>query len=205
MTITAWAKRSRSNTSVILAVGIGLFCLNLHYRDRPESKPDNTNSASAEIALSSASPKVKALLRMIRWAEGTDGVDGYRMMFTGIIYNGDFSNHPRIINCTKTENGKKLCSDVFGAYQLLSTTYDEEAKKLGRTDISPYTQDLIAINLLNNVGAIALIEKDDIEGAVVQSSTIWASLPKASGGSVYVNQKARPMPALLKIYREALK
>ena len=205
MSLIAWSKRSPGNTSVILAIAIIVTGLNMYYRDRPETKVEGAESVSAEIALSSASPKVKAFLKMIRWAEGTDSEDGYRMMFTGVKYEGGFSKHPRIINCIKLENGKKLCSDVFGAYQFLSPTWDGKAKKLGLKDVSPKNQDIAAIDLLNDVNAIALIEKDDIEGAVVKSSTIWASLPKASGGSVYVNQKARPMTALLKIYREALK
>ena len=205
MSLVAWSKRSHGNTSVILAILIVVTGSNMYYRDRPEIKTEGAKSVSAEIALSSASPKVKAFLKMIRWAEGTAGENGYRMMFTGVIHKGDFSEHPRIINCIKLENGEDLCSDVFGGYQFLSTTWDRKAKKLGLKDVSPKNQDIAAIDLLNDVGAIALIEKDDIEGAIVQSSTIWASLPKASGGSVYVNQKARPMPALLKIYREALK
>ena len=126
------------------------------------------------------------------------------MLIWPLKYEGDFSKHPRIINCIKLENGKDLCSYVFGAYQFLSTTWGEKAKKLGLTDISPKSQDIAAIDLLTDVNAIALIEKDDIEGAVVQSSIKWASLPKEGGGSVYVNQKARPMTALLQQYRDAL-
>jgi len=206
MSINSWAKRSPSNNSVILFLIIALFSLNLYYRDRVSSTTTgNIDAKSGDIALASASPKVKAFLKLIQWAEGTNSYNGYRMMFTGKLYEGDFSKHPRIINCIKLENGEKLCSDVFGAYQFLSTTWDGKAKKLGLTDVSPKNQDIAAIDLLNDVGAIALIEKDDIEGAVVEASTIWASLPKEGGGSVYVNQKARPMKALLQIYREALK
>lgn len=205
MSIKSWAKRSPSNNSVILFFIIVMFSLNFYYRDRVSSATTvNIDVKSGDIALASASPKVKAFLKMIRWAEGTDSENGYRMMFTGKLYEGDFSKHPRIINCTILENGEDLCSDVFGAYQFLSPTWDRKAKKLGLTDVSPKNQDIAAIDLLNDVGAIALIEKDDIKGAVIQSSTIWASLPKESGGSVYVNQKARPMTALLQHYRDAL-
>jgi lysozyme len=204
MSIVAWSKKSSGNTWAILLVLLGIGFLNAYYKDRPDSKTETLAATSGDIALASASPKVKAFLKMIRWAEGTAGENGYRMMFTGVIHKGDFSEHPRIINCIKLENAEDLCSDVFGAYQFLSPTWDEKAKKLGLTDVSPKNQDIAAIDLLNDVNAIRLIEKDDIEGAIIKASIKWASLPKAGGGSVYVNQKARPMKALLQIYREAL-
>ncbi len=202
MSINTWAKRSPSSNSWILAVVIGAISLNIYYRDRPDRKAESlTATSSGDIALVSASPKVKAFLKTIRWAEGTDSKDGYRMMFTGIMWDKGFADHPRIINCTED---RVLCSDVFGAYQFLSLTWDGKAKKLGLKDISPKSQDIAAIDLLNDVHAISLIEKDDIEGAISKASTIWASLPKKGGGSVYKNQKARPMAALLQRYREAL-
>ena len=203
MSLTTWAKRSPSNTSAILAVAIVVIGLNLVYRDRQNTEAaNNVSDNGSAIAELNASPKVKAFLKTIRWAEGTDSEDGYRMMFTGAKFDNGFVDHPRKIMCTED---KSLCSDAAMAFQFLSTTWDAKVKKLKLSDASPKNQYIAAIDLLNDVGAIALIEKDDIAGAIVKSSTIWASLPKASGGSVYVNQKARPMPALLKIYREALK
>ena len=203
MSITSWSKRSPNNLSAILVVTIAAICLNLYYRDRPESKADNTNSASAEIALSGTSPKVKAFLKMIRWAEGTDGVDGYRTQYTGAKFN-DFSDHPRVILCAEFE-GEKLCSNASGAYQFKDDTYDEKAKKLKLKDFSPKNQDLAAIDLLNDVDAIALIEKDDIAGAIAKASPIWASLPKYDGDlhGAY-GQSVKPMKSLLQRFKENL-
>jgi muramidase (phage lysozyme) len=214
MSINLWAKRSPKNLSAILAVTIAAICLNLYYRDRPESKADNTNSASAEIALSGTSPKVKAFLKMIRWAEGTDGIDGYKKQFTGTTFNDD-SDHPREIRCTVFD-GKKLCSDASGAYQILSVpTWDGQwvdgekriglKEKLKLKDFSQKSQDLAAIDLLNDAGAIALIEKDDIAGAISASCKTWASLPCSSDDlhGAY-GQSVKPMKSLLQRFKENL-
>jgi muramidase (phage lysozyme) len=214
MSLTAWSKRSPNNLSAILVVTIAAICLNLYYRDRPESKPDNTNSASAEIALSGTSPKVKAFLKMIRWAEGTDGVDGYRTQYTGAKFD-DFSDHPRKVLCS-TFNGKKLCSDASGAYQIMSIpTWDGQwvdgekriglKEKLKLKDFSPQSQDLAAIDLLKDAGAIALIEKDDIAGAIAKSCSIWASLPCFDGDTQGAySQSIKPLPALMQRFKENL-
>jgi muramidase (phage lysozyme) len=200
MALTSWAKRSPSNTSVVAFVLILGIAFNLYYRDRPSA--NNVSDNGSAIAEVNASSKVKAFLKMIRWAEGTDGKDGYRMMFTGAKFDNGFADHPRQIMCTED---KSLCSDAAMAFQFLSTTWDTKANKFKFKDASPKNQYIAAIDLLNDVGAIALIEKDDIAGAIAASSPIWASLPKYNGDlkGVY-NQSVKPMPALLQRYKEAL-
>jgi muramidase (phage lysozyme) len=203
MSLTSWAKRSPSNTSVIALVLIGAIGLNLIYRDRPNTEAaNNISDNGSAIAEINTSPKVKAFLKTVRWAEGTDGEDGYRMMFTGAKFDNGFVDHPRQIMCTKD---RSLCSDAAMAFQFLSTTWDAKAKKLNLKDASPKNQYIAAIDLLNDVGAIALIEKDDIAGAIAKASPIWASLPKYDGDlkGVY-NQAVKPMPSLLQRYKEAL-
>ena len=61
------------------------------------------------------------------------------------------------------------------------------------------------MQLLKEVGAIALIEKDDIAGAIAAAAPTWASLPRFDGdmNGVY-DQAVKPMPALLQRYKEAL-
>ena len=203
MSLTSWSKRSPSNTSVILVVLIAGISLNLYYRDRPNTEAvTNISDNGSAIAEVNASPKVKAFLKMVRWAEGTDGEDGYRMMFTGAKFDNGFADHPRQIMCTED---KSLCSDAAMAFQFLSTTWDTKANKFKFKDASPKNQYIAAIDLLNDVDAIALIEKDDIAGAIAKASPIWASLPKYDGDlkGVY-NQSVKPMPALLQRYKEAL-
>ena len=202
MSLTSWAKRSPSNTSAILVVLIAAIGLNLHYRDRPttEAATQATNISMTEI---NASPKVKAFLKTIRWAEGTDGIDGYKTQYTGAKFEG-FDDHPRQVKCS-VFNGEKLCSDASGAYQAISPTWDRIKQKANLKDFSPTNQDLFALQLLKEVGAIALIEKDDIAGAIAAAAPTWASLPRFDGdmNGVY-DQAVKPMPALLQRYKEAL-
>lgn len=63
MSITSWAKRSPSNTSVILAVLIVGISLNLYYRDRPNIEAANVSDNGSAITELNTSPKVKALIQ----------------------------------------------------------------------------------------------------------------------------------------------
>jgi lysozyme len=204
MSITAWSKRSPNNLSVVLAVAIAVIGLNLYYKDRPNTEAaTNISGNGSAIALSGTSPKVKAFLKTIRWAEGTDSEDGYRTRYTGVKFD-DFSDHPRTVLCA-VFNGKKLCSNASGAYQFMDFTWDEKAKKLKLTDFSPKSQDIAAIDLLNGVDAIALIEKDDITGAISKSCSIWASLPCFDGDPKgKYSQAVKPIEALIQRYKENL-
>ena len=59
----------------------------------------------------------------------------------------DFSDHPRTPGrITRGPNAGDV-SDAAGRYQFLSTTYDDQKRKLGLTDFSPQSQDLAAWNL----------------------------------------------------------
>jgi muramidase (phage lysozyme) len=199
MSLTSWSKRSPSNTSVIALVLIGVIGLNLIYRDRPNTEAANnvTDNGSA-IAAQNISPKIKAFLEVISWAEGTGGADGYRTHF-GYQKFDDFSDHPRKV---KSADGHH--SDAAGKYQAMSFTWDRIAKKIGLKDFSPASQDLFAIELLKECGAYDLIMQGNIEAAIIAASPTWASFPKEDGASVYPDQKARPMSALLKLYQENL-
>lgn len=199
MSINSWAKRSPSRNSWILAVVIGAVCLNLYYRDRPNTEAaNNVTTQSSAIASANISPKIRAFLTVISWAEGTDGADGYKTHF-GYEKFDDFSDHPRKV---KSANGHH--SDAAGKYQAMSFTWDRIAKKIGLTDFSPQNQDLFAVELLRECGAYDLIERGEIEKAIIAAAPTWASFPKEDGLSVYPNQPAKPMPALLQRYKEAL-
>lgn len=84
-----------------------------------------------------------------------------------------YADHPRklvVIN-------KSLKSTAAGRYQLLSRYYDAYKKLLGLNDFSPLSQDLIAIQQINERKAINLIKAGKFEEAVKACSNIWASLP----------------------------
>lgn len=199
MSLSNWAKRSPSNTSTILAVFIVVIGLNMYYRDRPntEAATNGSDNGSA-IAAANIPPKIKAFLDLISWAEGTNGKDGYKTHF-GYEKFEDLSDHPRKV---KSANGHR--SDAAGRYQAMSFTWDRIAKKIGLPDFSPRNQDLFAVELLRECGAYDLIMQGNIEAAIIAASPTWASLPKQGGGSFYPDQPAKPMSALLKLYKENL-
>jgi muramidase (phage lysozyme) len=116
-------------------------------------------------------PQIAAFLKMIRVPEGTEGSDGYNKMFTGKLFY-DFSDHPRII-----QEGGGYRSDAAGAYQFLSTTWDEVAKTIGAPDFTPYWQDMGAIQLIKWEGAYEDVINGHITSALNKCSWQWASLP----------------------------
>lgn len=122
---------------------------------------------------------VQAFLALIRDTEGTaKGADPYR------VYGGSPKNQIKDLSkpdfkrwgFTQTD-GKKNTSSASGAYQFLERTWNGLAKEHGLTDFSPRSQDLGAIALLKQSGALDSIVKGDFDTAVKKANRIWASLP----------------------------
>lgn len=122
---------------------------------------------------------VQAFLALIRDTEGTaKGADPYR------VYGGSPKNQIKDLSkpdfkrwgFTQTD-GKKNTSSASGAYQFLERTWSGLAKEHGLTDFSPRSQDLGAIALLKQSGALDSIVKGDFDTAVKKANRIWASLP----------------------------
>lgn len=68
-------------------------------------------------------------------------------------------------------------STAAGKYQINKPTYDTFAPRLGVTDFSPVTQDMLAYAILNSVGADSAIANGDLATALALASRKWASLP----------------------------
>lgn len=122
---------------------------------------------------------VQAFLGLIRDTEGTSkGVDPYR------VYGGSAKNQIKDLSkpdfkrwgFTQTD-GKKNTSSASGAYQFLERTWNGLAKQHGLKDFSPRSQDLGAIALLKQSGALDAILKGDFDTAVKKANRTWASLP----------------------------
>lgn len=142
-----------------------------------------------------ADKNVQAFLKTIRYAEGTLGANGYNIMFTGKTFSS-FTDHPRQLNCAMS-NGKQLCSTAAGAYQFLSKTWDALKKKLNLPDFSPQSQDLAAVQLIIDKGALGDVKAGRFEIAVNKVSKIWASLPGAGYG-----QPEKKLATLLNTYKQ---
>jgi muramidase (phage lysozyme) len=143
-----------------------------------------------------ANPKVQAMLKTIRYAEGTSGENGYTTRVGGGQFS-DLSSKPGKKVFIKSINNY---SSAEGAYQFLNSSWVGVSKKLGLKDFSPESQDIAAIDLIIQRGAMDNILKDDFQGAINKLSPEWASLPKADGKGTYANQKAKKIEQLSKIF-----
>lgn len=131
----------------------------------------------AQLEKYAQNPKVRKFLDLIAHTEGTEG-NGYRTAFGGGRLSS-LGDHPRYMKSFKQQNGKTNKTSAAGRYQFLSSTWDGVAKKYGFNDFSPKNQDLGAIALLAQNGALGSILKGDMTTAVRKSGSTWASLPTA--------------------------
>ncbi|MEP6489928.1 glycoside hydrolase family 104 protein [Microcoleus vaginatus GB2-A3] len=171
---------------------------NIKLDREPETATLNSPEPRQDSRLDSIGPerRVKAFLDTIAAAEGTASPEGYRTQYTGTTF-ASFQDHPREMRCGR-RYGKKLCSDAAGRYQFLSTTWDRFAKKFGVRDFSPENQDLMAIELIREKGALEDIEAGRLEPAVRKLAYIWPSF-RRYGGSVESS-----MPKLEAMYLQNL-
>lgn len=114
---------------------------------------------------------VQAFLRVIRHGEGTDDANGYRRLFGGGLFTG-FADHPRI---TVKKSG--YTSTAAGAYQILSSTWDETKAYMGLVDFSPASQDKAAVGRIAARGALEDVKAGRFTDAVKKCAKEWASLP----------------------------
>lgn len=148
---------------IIMAIALVFFALFIRYI-RKQNKQMESN------------PNIQAFLKTIRYAEGTSGVDGYRKLYGGKLFN-DFSKHP---NIAITAGG--WTSTAAGAYQFLFKTWKRISLKLGLTDFSPESQDRGAIELIREKNALNDVVNGDFETAINKIRKIWASMPGAGYG-----------------------
>jgi len=153
-------------------------------------------------AMNDPQANLSAFLYMIRSTEHVYPRDVVNDAAYSIFYGGSkfqsFRDHPVI---TGEKKGIKLpdamcraaglkpgcVSTAAGAYQFIKPTWVRMRDRLNLPDFSPLSQDLAAVALLDEVGALDLIYAGDIEGAIYKASKIWASLP---GSTAQQNPKA---------------
>ena len=130
-----------------------------------------------------------AFLKMLRYGEGTDSEDGYRVMFGGELFNS-FDDHPRKF-IRKRLGGKLIVSSAAGAYQFLAKTWDECRIALKLKDFSPESQDKAAAFLIKRRKALDDVLAGRFYTAVGKCNREWASLPGSPYGQPTVTwQKA---------------
>ena len=136
------------------------------------------NPAVANLLPVLDNPNVRSFLDMISAAEGTTK-HGYNTLFGGGKMDS-LADHPRILFDFTETTGRPNKTTAAGRYQFLSNTWDEQAKKLGLPDFGERSQDLAAINLLQERGILPDVLQGNWESAVKKSGPIWASLPSAN-------------------------
>jgi len=127
---------------------------------------------------------VQAFLKAIADAEG----GGYDFKYGAVKGRKndpwrftDYSTHPG--------PGSGGVTTASGMYQVNKITWqDHGERRMGLTDFTPETQDLIAVSMLQGRGVIDKIKDGDIEAGVSQASKQWAALPEGKGKAGRYNQ-----------------
>ena len=124
---------------------------------------------------------VAALLATIRHFESHDD---YYVLYGGARFSGDAFPNVRVPfhNPRKAGTGLNDYSTAAGAYQINKGTYEQFGPPYGVNDFSPASQEQIAINILQSIGAIDQLNAGDIQGAILTASKRWASLPGSAAG-----------------------
>ena len=146
-------------------------------------------------------PSYQALLLTIQTLEGTDkSQQPYKVMFGGKEFKGGFKNHPRSV--------QEGWSDAAGAYQFLSTTWDDFTKATGLKGFTPRNQDKAALWLIES--RLTESEMKDLLKFKLTPQMIhklgreWASMPCEHGKSCY-NQPSKSVEEVQKLFKENLR
>lgn len=125
-------------------------------------------------------PRVRAYLDVLADMEGTK--DTYNMRVGGSSFDPNTAHPDNSI--TITSNGKKLKSDAAGRYQFMGTTWAGLAKKMPelKGSMSAQNQDVGAIELIREKGALDAVLKGDLATALHKTRNVWASAPTSELG-----------------------
>jgi muramidase (phage lysozyme) len=177
--------------------------------DDMQTAVDPNTYAAPAVSAPVASSNVSAFLQLLRYAEGTAGPDGYRTMFGGALFDS-FDDHPRRAVQFRDQAGRLLWTSAAGAFQFMAVsplpggkttrvdTWDRLQARLQLPDFSPASQDLAAIELIRERGALGDVIAGRVSDAVRKCAPVWASLP----GAGYA-QPERKLSALLGAYQGA--
>ncbi len=130
-------------------------------------------------------PNVQAFLRVIRRGEGTSDPDGYRRHFGGSHFDS-YADHPRKV-ITATMKGKTLRSSAAGAYQALTSTWDETRPLMKLPDFSPPSQDRFAVGRIAARGALEDVKAGRFDQAINKVAREWASMPGSPYGQPVIS------------------
>lgn len=141
-------------------------------------------ASRAELEQYATNPNVRIMLDTIARAEGTYGGRNSYAVYGGSIRNQlpNLNAHPGTSGSWgyQWNDGKKAQSTAAGRYQFVHGTWNGLAKKYGFEDFSPRNQDLAAIALIAERGALEDVAKGDFQSAMNKLGKTWASLPSST-------------------------
>lgn len=163
---------------------------------QPQTTVDGTTIPSVRKG-DKFDPNTRALLNTIRYAEGTAGPEGYNTWFGGrtdmdlakMTITEVVEEQRRRISSGEATYGK-YTSAAVGAYQIMKP--EKAAKTAGlnpdTTYFTPDVQDTLAIEAF--LKGQAGLSTEEIQAPISKQqiakiAPVWASLPDASGKSVY--------------------
>lgn len=188
----ASASTSRANIESgdgeVLGVSFGMDILS----DRLEQAVNRVTETSAGVDLQTASDNVAAFLRTLQQCEGTaTASDPYRVCYGYKHTVQSFADHPVVTGewagqvlsdsmCANAGFSSGCKSTAAGAYQIIRGTWHGLKSSLNLPDFSPSSQDLAAIELIRQKGALEDVKAGRVSTAINKVRNIWASLPNNS-------------------------
>lgn len=124
-----------------------------------------------------ANPNARNFLNIIAKAEGVQ--HGYNTLFGNQRFNS-LNAHPNIKKSFRQTNGKMNTTTAAGRYQFLNSTWNNLAKQYGFRSFSPQEQDLGALALIAQNGALKDVLSGNYVGAIKKLGGVWASLPSST-------------------------
>lgn len=120
-------------------------------------------------------PLVRSALKYINAYEGSPKANH---LFGHKEFN-DLSKHPNV-KIPFTDKGD--ITTAAGTYQILSPTWEIQAKKQGLKDFSPENQDRAAIGIMRDIGALDAFKAGDYDKGKQLLGKQWASIPGSTIG-----------------------
>lgn len=115
--------------------------------------------------------------KMLNLVAATEGVKhGYNTLF-GNQRIDNLNAHPNIKKAFRQTDGKTNYTTAAGRYQFLNKTWNGLARQYGFRDFGARNQDLGAVALIAQRGAINDVINGNWQGAIKKLGPEWASLP----------------------------
>lgn len=118
----------------------------------------------------------RGFLDLLAQAEGVK--HGYNTMFGNTRFD-NLSAHPNVRKQFRQTDGKINYTTAAGRYQFTHGTWRGLAKQYGFKSFSPQEQDLGALALIAQKGALQDVLSGNYVGAIKKLGGVWASLPSS--------------------------